>query len=64
MKISSIDTGAERNSARSQWTNAQLNNYVALLSNNVNGAQHVNVKAIYKKIMQLYRTSVYKNTAQ
>ena len=30
-------------------TNVQLNNYVPLLSSNVNGAQRVNIKAIYNK---------------
>jgi len=34
-----------------------------LLRNNVNGEQHIHLKAIYKT-MQLYRTSVHKNTTQ
>ena len=50
----------ETNNQRSQRTNAQLHNYVTLLSNNINGAQHVNKTAIYKNTMPLYTTLVYK----
>ena len=60
--VKALNIGHRR--GNEQLDNAQLDNYVTLLSNNVNRAQHVNIKAIYKNHAAVYDVIEYKNTTQ